>query len=61
VLGDAQSLPSVWRSSELYGRAVGFVSHVAAPMTRGQSSVADIAISDNDERRQEGDYSRSVR
>jgi len=31
-------------------------------LTCGQSSVADnIAISDNDERRQQGDYSRSVR
>ena len=44
MLGDAHSLPSVWRWSEPYGRAVGFVSHIVRPkewLTRGQSSVAD--------------------
>jgi len=57
--GDAHSLPYVWRSSDPYGRAVGSVFHVVRPLTRGQSLVADsIAISDNDERRQQGDYSR---
>jgi len=29
--GDAQSLPSVWRSSDPYGRAVGSVFHVVRP------------------------------
>ena len=38
-----------------------FTSSARRWLTRGQSSVADsIAISDNDERRQEGDLSRSV-
>lgn len=48
-----------------FGRAVGFCISRRPPrrwLTRGQSSVADsIAVSDNDERRQESDYSRSVR
>jgi len=60
--GDAQSLPSILRSSDPYGRAVLYLVRPRRWLTRGQSFVADsIAISDNNEWRQEGDYSRSVR
>ena len=56
--GDAQSLPSILRSSDPYGRAVLHLVRPRRWLTRGQSFVADsIAISDNNERRQEGDYS----
>jgi hypothetical protein len=54
--GDAQSLPFVWRSSDPYGRAVASALHIVRPWWP-----TVCATSDNDEWRQEGDYSRSVR
>jgi hypothetical protein len=63
VLGDAHSLPSIWRFSDPSAEPL-VLDLVRRPKMVDLWSIVGgrhIAISDNDEWRQEGDFSRSVR